>query len=504
MATGSEVLVARQIRPDMKAGSETRLRMKGAQLDANGQVGHVTEETSLSSDSSGVSSENIMSMDSNVSSEVMSVVGGLWVHSSEPVMGPMSSTSRGETGGKVQDYLPPAVSSPPAVHLPLAGLASNNIYAILPIEEVRDLGDDQEGQLAASSVASEPASDASPDAVCVACGLEENSNPTWRRRERRRALGDISAHARYLQYVFRRTCQTRPGCWSRGGMRQIVWYRPVATYGCRGGLLLASDSEFSSQRARAQKAQRWYQNYRLLLQRLSSGRTPTALVTFCSQGGTSAGVLRAGGAAHGQDLRPQPRYESKFGASKFSLGDSSDAMQVRVLRQKTGAFVTLASPPCKAYSTALFRGVPSEEPLISATRDALRSAGGLYAIENVVGAKGSLEEDASLLRGCYFGERVDRPRLFESNFKLHVDEYLRKSGNSLRERTCLGLRRRWRRLDPFGRPVMHDCCGGNIWAVQGDKPLRCSVAECERAMGVDSDHMDYVGLAQAIPPAYGS
>ena len=111
-------------------------------------------------------------------------------------------------------------------------------------------------------------------------------------------------------------------------------------------------------------------------------------------------------------------------------------------------------------------------------------------------------ERSLLLRGEDFGEHVSRPRIFEANFPLVLDEALRVPGAALRARSCVGFRRRWRRLDPFGRPEMCDCCNGNLWAPQGDKPLRCSTVECARAMGVDDDHMDYEGLAQAIPPVY--
>ena len=487
----------------MTAGSKSHSRVRGAELETIDRADGVTEEVMPPSAPHVSGAEDAGMHESN---ENMGTVLGL-VHQTVAAIGEVSSPDgmsvEHEHDEEIQDsafFRRPPPSSPLAA---VAGLASNNIYAILPIEEVRDSGGSHSSPSDDRANVCDLDAELLPDAVCAACDVEEGAGPTWRRRQRRKALGDVAAHARYLQHVFRRTRSIRPGCWSRGGMRGLIWYRPVAVYGCRGGLLLASPSEFTSQRARANDAQRWYRNYVLLLQRLSSGRTPTALVSFCSQGGTSAGVLRAGGAAHGQDLRPQPRYEKKFGHSKFSLGDSADAMQVRGMRTKIGAFVTLASPPCKSYSTALFRGVPSEEPLIASTRDALRAAGGLYAIENVVGAKGAMEEGTALLRGCYFGERVDRPRLFETNFRFHVDAFLRDSGNSLRERTCLGMRRRWRRVDPFGRPVMHDCCGGNLWAVQGDKPLRCTVAECEKAMGVDAGHMDYDGLSQAIPPSYG-
>ena len=41
------------------------------------------------------------------------------------------------------------------------------------------------------------------------------------------------------------------------------------------------------------------------------------------------------------------------------------------------------------------------------------------------------------LRGAWFGLRVDRPRLFEASFGIHVDEYLREPGERLRERYIL-------------------------------------------------------------------
>ena len=34
--------------------------------------------------------------------------------------------------------------------------------------------------------------------------------------------------------------------------------------------------------------------------------------------------------------------------------------------------------------------------------------------------------------------------------------------------------------------------------VQGDKPLRCTRDECADAMGMDRDHMDYVGMAHGL------
>jgi hypothetical protein len=265
--------------------------------------------------------------------------------------------------------------------------------------------------------------------------------------------------------------------------------------------LLAADSTFEAGRRGAQAACAWYQNYVALLRRLRAGRRPTAIVGFCGQGGTSEGIRRANGSSHGQDLRPQPRYVERFGAANFSQVDSTDPTILRDAMRRTGAFLSIHSPPCKSYSSTHMRGEAADPPLIRETRAALREVGRLHVIENVVGATDELERSL-LLRGEDFGEHVSRPRIFEANFPLVLDEALRVPGAALRARSCVGFRRRWRRLDPFGRPEMCDCCNGNLWAPQGDKPLRCSTVDCARAMGVDDDHMDYEGLAQAIPPVY--
>ena len=229
----------------------------------------------------------------------------------------------------------------------------------------------------------------------------------------------------------------------------------------------------------------WYQNYVALLRRLRSGRRPCAVVGFCGQGGVTEGIRRANGVSHGQDIRPQPRYLRRYGEECFTQGDSTDVTSLRDIRRRTGAFLSFHSPPCKAHSSSLMQGEPSEPALIRETRDAVRAAGGKHVIENVVGAKSELGAGACLLRGAYFGEAVDRPRLFEANFHIHVDQALKVPGDRLRQRTCLGVRRRWRRLDGFGRHVTQTCCQGNIWAVQGDKPLRCTEEECSAAMGLD-------------------
>ena len=436
-----------------------------------------------------------------------------------------SSWGGGGTGGRIESEFntrrggrqpsPKGPGAPDSLWFPplLSGekqLVLDSVYRHLPVEETEDRGVERD------SSDEPPASDGSErlplsgggaacdePVVMAVCGRLDGASASKRRRRRRKLVGDLAAHAKFLQFVFRRTTGRWPGCWRKGGLHGKAWWRPVEVFGCRGGLGLAGEGAFVAQGQLAGRALDWYRNYVYLLRRLESGKSPTALVTFCGQGGTSEGVRRAGGAAHGQDARDQPRYRSRFGADSFTQGDSADASSVRDLRRRSRAFVTLASPPCQEYSTSRMRGKASEEALIEQTRDALQEAGGLHAIENVMGAKTDLRAHACLLRGSFFGLHVDRPRLFEANFDLRIDEALRVPGLRLRQQTCLGIRRRWRRIDPFGRPSQIDCCGGNLWAVQGDKPLRCTVCECADAMGLDTDHMDYAGMSQAIPPAYG-
>ena len=128
--------------------------------------------------------------------------------------------------------------------------------------------------------------------------------------------------------------------------------------------------------------------------------------------------------------------------------------------------------------------------------------GRLSTIENVKGAASEMQSHAVLLYGSYFGLHVDKPRFFEANFPIIVDAYLEQPGRRLRSMACLGKRRRWRRLDPFGRPELTDCCDGNLFPIQGAAPSGFTLAEAARAMGVDVHHMPYERLAQAIPPAY--
>ena len=320
-----------------------------------------------------------------------------------------------------------------------------------------------------------------------------------------RSEQSLAAHARFLQHVFRRAQRrAREGegvrcVWTRGGLsRYFPMWRPVHAYRCHSSGV-AGDEEFERQASRARDVTAWYACYVRILGRLT-GRTPSVLSGFCGAGGADEGIRRAGAVSHGIDLHEQPDYAARFGEEHFTRGDARDEVIWRAAEKRCNPFLRATSPPCQYFSTGR-KGEPTQPPLIAETRGLLERHGKLWWMENVLGAVHDMSEHSTILRGAWFGLHVDRGRRFETNFPVHVDEAL-LAGEELRSRTCLGGRRRWLRLDPFGRPVRSACCSGNIFAVQGGNPTRSSVAENARAMGVDPSHMRWHGLAQAIPPIY--
>jgi len=353
------------------------------------------------------------------------------------------------------------------------------------------------------------------EVVPGAVGSEEEVEAPGRRRlgpldPVRARVGGLSgkrmvAEARFLQHFWRRMQATKAATGrteSLGGRgewrRYTPFYRPCAKPRCQAAGGIASDAEFEEQAERAQSVIMWYDQYVRVLEKLT-GRPAAAVSGFCGGGGSDEGIRRSGGVSEGIDAVAQPDFVRHFGGH-FHLGDATDLSVWRRAGKANGAFVWGSSPPCKWYSTGR-TGEPSQPPLIQETRDLLRRGGKLWWIENVLGASQYMDADAVILRGTHFGLHVDRGRKFETNFRVHLDAALRM-GDQLRTRTCLGGRRRWLRVDPFGRPVREVCCRGNLFAVQGAAPTRSSASENAVAMGVDPHHMPWSRLAQAIPPAY--
>ena len=171
----------------------------------------------------------------------------------------------------------------------------------------------------------------------------------------------------------------------------------------------------------------WYDLYPAVLRRLESGDTPSVVHLFCGAGGDAEGRRRAGGTGIGVDASAQPDFVRRFGEEAFVQGDATEWSLVEGAKQRSRAFGCMAGPPCQFYSTIRINGEARSPPLIDGTRDLLAATFELWSIENVPGAAKHMRAPVEL-RGSDFGLRVDRPRLFEANFDVHVDECVSSAG----------------------------------------------------------------------------
>lgn len=228
-------------------------------------------------------------------------------------------------------------------------------------------------------------------------------------------------------------------------------------------------------------------------------RRPRVLDLYCGAGGASAGYVAAGFDVVGVDIVPQDEYPFDFvhgDALTFPL-DGFDFVH--------------ASPPCKAHSTVTRAHLKAKrsalafdfeagvvaveqrakhESQVEAIRARLTAHGGLWVIENVVGAP---LINPVMLCGAMFKLGVIRHRLFEFSWPVeqpeHVEhkgsivtgEYVTVTGNSngvpswtYKQREKLGLPRYF--------------------------PGEGSLARRREAMGID--WMSNATLVQAIPPAF--
>jgi DNA (cytosine-5)-methyltransferase 1 len=136
------------------------------------------------------------------------------------------------------------------------------------------------------------------------------------------------------------------------------------------------------------------------------GSRPRLLDLFCGAGGASVGYHRAGFDVTGVDNKPHPDYPFEI------LID--DAMTVVKDRDYLDTFdVVAGSPPCPRYSRITPDTTRDSHPdFLPPFRAAVQTWGGVYVIENVVGAP---MDHPVMLCGSAFGLRVERHRLFESN-----------------------------------------------------------------------------------------
>jgi DNA (cytosine-5)-methyltransferase 1 len=194
---------------------------------------------------------------------------------------------------------------------------------------------------------------------------------------------------------------------------------------------------------------------------------------FCGAGGCSVGYARAGFEVVGVDHRPMPRYPFVF--------HQADALDFAAKHGREFDAIH-ASPPCQKFSQTrtIHRGRRSEKKhpdLIDPTRQRLEKSGRPWVMENVPGAP---LEQSIVLCGSYFGLRVKRHRLFESNVWLMAP----------------------------GRECYHPPRGSFVQAgrkiEEGDWVIVAGhisgVRLAGKAMGIDWMTRDE--LVQAIPPAY--
>ena len=201
-----------------------------------------------------------------------------------------------------------------------------------------------------------------------------------------------------------------------------------------------------------------------------------ALDLFSGAGGCARGYQLAGYDVTGVDVRPQPRYAG----DRFIQADAMDLLADAAFLSQFD--LVHASPPCQGYSTTRTynsHAIGTHPMLITDVRNALRSAGVPYVIENVMGARDAMESPV-MLCGVMFGLRLYRHRLFESSHPI----------------TALA------HAEHVWRPAFRGCMPTGTQFVNFDHFTgRGEYREMQhQAMGID--WMTNLELDQAIPPAY--
>lgn len=198
---------------------------------------------------------------------------------------------------------------------------------------------------------------------------------------------------------------------------------------------------------------------------------------FCGDGGAGEGYRMAGFDVVGADIE-----HHNYPAGEFIQGDALAILDDLAFLDMFNAVHT--SPTCQGYTTmsAKYPKAQAEWPqLIGPVRKKLQAWGGVYVIENVVGAKRDMRNPIKLSGGM-FGLGVERPRLFESNIPLTAPKHVKPA-------TVVGV---------YGRH--HD--GRRLWTRADGSILRAArtLEEGRQAMGID--WMSWEDLTEAIPPLY--
>ncbi len=193
---------------------------------------------------------------------------------------------------------------------------------------------------------------------------------------------------------------------------------------------------------------------------------------FSGAGGCAVGYHRAGFTEIvGVDIKPQPRYPFQF--------VQGDALEYLAAHGREFDAIH-ASPPCQGFSAMTAKHAKKNHPdLVGPAREFLIKTGKPYIIENVPGAP---LRTPVILCGTFFGLRVLRHRLFESNVFLFAPA-----------QSCTHPPR-----GAVGRAGYADNKKVGDWiSVAGHHP---NLAASSFAMGIDWMNKDEI--SQAIPPAY--
>lgn len=222
---------------------------------------------------------------------------------------------------------------------------------------------------------------------------------------------------------------------------------------------------------------------------------PRLLDACCCAGAASHGYHLAGFEVVGVDIAPQPDYPFEF-----YQGDA-----VQFIRDHGHEFAVIAgSPPCQQHTRLKHYNDTSEKRakydakwvnLIPDCREAMRTTGKPYIIENVEEARAELIDPIKLC-GHMFGLKMYRHRLFESNMDLVAPDEPKPYHPHLCARNGY--------LPTEGRPFMSIHGGKHSWAWQRRAAIEMGagwIGRRDYATGAPAQPSIRT-ICEAIPPAY--
>lgn len=200
------------------------------------------------------------------------------------------------------------------------------------------------------------------------------------------------------------------------------------------------------------------------------------------------GYNRAGFEVVGVDIKPQKHYPFEF--------HQVDALEYLTEHGREFDFIH-ASPPCQAYSSLRFLN-PEKKPecFIERIREKLKRWGGLWVIENVMGAP---LIDPVMLCGTMFKLRTKNSRAELWRHRLFEINWNRPLIPPCNHRTLPSI------IGVYGghgrdRRRVISVIGHSGGFSNRDGTQKYSTEERREAMGID--WMNGMELSQAIPPAY--